>query len=118
MLAATDESFAHDGINPQRIIDSSRTGSFGFWQMTATGWVGAMLYRGTQSSTPESVSKYSSTSCFRRDCFGQRGSTRGGSYATALRTANDSITRVTPLIIMLTPTKVPIAQTELDGHRR
>jgi len=40
-------------------------------------------------------------------------------YATAaavLRTANDSITRATPLMIMLTPTKVPIAQTELDGH--
>jgi len=43
MLAATDESFAHDGINPQRIKDSSRTGSFGFWRMTGTGWVGAML---------------------------------------------------------------------------
>ena len=44
-----------------------------------------------------------------------------GSYAiaaAALRTANDSITRATPLMIMLTPTKVPIAQTELDGHRR
>ncbi len=37
--------------------------------------------------------------------------------AVALRTANDSITRVTPLMIMLTPTNVPIAQTELDGHR-
>ena len=35
---------------------------------------------------------------------------------TALRTANDSITRVAPLRIMLTPTKVPIAQAELDGH--
>jgi hypothetical protein len=34
----------------------------------------------------------------------------------ARRTANDSITRVTPLMIMLTPTKVPIAQAELDGH--
>ena len=44
-----------------------------------------------------------------------------GSYATAavaLRTANDSITLATPLMIMLTPTKVPIAQTELDGHWR
>lgn len=38
--------------------------------------------------------------------------------AVALRTASESITRVTPLIIMLTPTKVPIAQTELDGHCR
>jgi len=42
-----------------------------------------------------------------------------GNYATAvvnLRTANDSITRVTPLMIMLTPTRTPIAQAELDGH--
>jgi hypothetical protein len=38
--------------------------------------------------------------------------------AVTLRTANDSITRVTPLMIMLTPTKVPIAQPELDGHCR
>ena len=38
--------------------------------------------------------------------------------AVALRTANDSITRVTPLMIMLTPTKMPIAQAELDGHCR
>jgi len=40
-------------------------------------------------------------------------------YATAvvtLRTANDSITRVTPLMIMLTPTRMPIAQKELNGH--
>jgi hypothetical protein len=40
-------------------------------------------------------------------------------YATAvvtLRTANDSITRVTPLMIMLTPTRMPIAQAELNGH--
>jgi hypothetical protein len=42
------------------------------------------------------------------------------SYAAAatLRTANDNITRVTPLMIMLTPTKTPIAQTALDGHCR
>jgi hypothetical protein len=42
-----------------------------------------------------------------------------GNYTTAvvsLRTANDSITRVTPLMIMLTPTRMPIAQAELDGH--
>ena len=38
--------------------------------------------------------------------------------AVTLRTANDSITRVRPLMIMLTPTKVPIAQPELDGHCR
>ena len=46
-------------------------------------------------------------------------STTGGNYATAvvtLRTANDSITRVTPLMIMLTPTRTPIAQAELIGH--
>jgi hypothetical protein len=36
----------------------------------------------------------------------------------ALRTANESITRVTPLMIILTPTKVPMAQIELDGHCR
>jgi len=36
----------------------------------------------------------------------------------ALRTANDSISRVTPLTIKLTPTNVPIAQLELDGHCR
>src|ERR1700731_3275572 len=36
--------------------------------------------------------------------------------SVALGTAKDSITRVTPLIIMLTPTSVPIAQAELDGH--
>jgi len=34
----------------------------------------------------------------------------------ALRTANDIITRATPLKIMLMPTRVPIAQAELDGH--
>jgi hypothetical protein len=43
MLAATDESFAHDGINPQRIRDKSLTGSFGCWRITGTVWVGAML---------------------------------------------------------------------------
>lgn len=32
--------------------------------------------------------------------------------AASLRTANENITRVTPLIIMLTPTNVPIAQTK------
>ena len=34
----------------------------------------------------------------------------------ALRIANDSVTRVSPQMIMLTPTKVPIAHAELDGH--
>jgi hypothetical protein len=65
--AAADESFAHEGMSPQRISDNSRTGSFGFWRMTGIGWVGAMLYRGFQSSSPETASKYSSTICFRRD---------------------------------------------------
>src|ERR1017187_5504174 len=65
--AATDGSFAHDGMSPQRISDSSRTGSFGFWRTTGIGWGGATLYRGFQSSSPETASKYSSTTCFRRD---------------------------------------------------
>jgi len=43
MLAATEESFAQLGMSPQRIIDNSRTGSFGFWRMTRIGCVGAML---------------------------------------------------------------------------
>lgn len=34
----------------------------------------------------------------------------------ALRSAIDNITRATPLMIMLMPTSVPIAQAELDGH--
>jgi len=38
--------------------------------------------------------------------------------AVTLRTANDNINRVMPLMIMLTPTRVPIAQLELDGHCR
>jgi hypothetical protein len=43
MLAAVDESFDQDGMSPQRIEDNSQTGSFGFWLITATGWVGAIL---------------------------------------------------------------------------
>jgi hypothetical protein len=38
--------------------------------------------------------------------------------AATLRTASENITRVTPLIIMLTPTSVPIAHAELEGHCR
>src|ERR1035441_10142255 len=38
MLAAPDKSFAHDGMSPHFISDSSRTGSFGFWRMTGIGW--------------------------------------------------------------------------------
>jgi hypothetical protein len=41
ILAATDESFAQEGISPHRISGSSRTGSFGFWPITGTEWVGA-----------------------------------------------------------------------------
>jgi hypothetical protein len=37
ILAAPDESFAHDGMRPQRINDNSRRGSFGFWRMTGAG---------------------------------------------------------------------------------
>jgi hypothetical protein len=33
-----------------------------------------------------------------------------------LRTASDMATRVMPLKIMLTPTRVPMAQAELEGH--
>lgn len=67
ILAAPEASFAHDGMSPQRIRDSSRIGSFGFWRMTATGWVGATLKRGLQSSSLETASKYSSTTCFLRE---------------------------------------------------
>jgi hypothetical protein len=68
ILADPAESFAHEGINPQRINDNSRTGSFQFWWMTGTDWVGAMLYRGLPSSSPrETEAKYSSISCFLRE---------------------------------------------------
>src|SRR5580693_448233 len=67
IFAATDESLAHDGMSPQRTNDISRTGSFGFWRMMGTLWVGAMLYRGFQSCSTRAVSKYSSTTCFLRD---------------------------------------------------
>jgi hypothetical protein len=43
ILAAPDESFVHEGIKPRRSIENSRRGSLGFWRMTGTGWVGAML---------------------------------------------------------------------------
>jgi hypothetical protein len=36
ILAATDESFAHDTMSPQRTSDNSRTGSLQFWRMTGT----------------------------------------------------------------------------------
>jgi len=53
------------------------------------------------------------------ESYSTSSSTTGENYATAvvtLRTANDIITRVTPLMIMLTPTRIPIAQKELNGH--
>jgi len=43
MLAAADGSFDQHGMSPQRISDSSRMGSFGFWWMTGIDWLGAML---------------------------------------------------------------------------
>ena len=49
----TRHVFDHNGIKPHRIRDNSRRGSFGFWRMTGTGWVGAMLYRGFQSGSSE-----------------------------------------------------------------
>src|ERR1019366_2300379 len=67
IVAAADGSFAHDGISPQRTSDSSRIGSLGFWRMMGTGWVGAMLNRAAQSSSPETLLKYSSTICFLLD---------------------------------------------------
>jgi hypothetical protein len=67
IFAATDESLAHDGMSPQRTNDISRTGSFGFWRMIGTFWVGAMLYRGFQLCSTGAASKYSSTTCFLRD---------------------------------------------------
>src|ERR1700676_5255810 len=67
IIAAIDESLAHDGMSPQRTNDISRTGSFGFWRMIGTFWVGAMLYREFQSCSTGAVSKYSSTTCFLRD---------------------------------------------------
>jgi hypothetical protein len=43
----------------------------------------------------------------------------GNSMAdVARRTANDSMTRLNPLMIRLAPTKVPIAHAELEGHCR
>jgi hypothetical protein len=44
-----------------------RIGSLGFCRTTGTGCVGAMLYRGFQSSSHGAVSKCSSSICFRRE---------------------------------------------------
>jgi hypothetical protein len=67
IIGGPDKAFAQDGISPHRINDISRWGCVGFWRMTGTGWVGAMLYRGVHSGSSDTVSKYSSTSCFLRD---------------------------------------------------
>ena len=67
ILAAPDVSFAHKGISPHRISERSRRGSFGCCRITGTGCVGAMLYRGFQSSCQSAVSNCSSMICFRRD---------------------------------------------------
>ena len=65
--AAPDESFDHEGMSPQRIKDNSGRGSFGFWQMVWTGWVGAMLYLRTQAGSSEAQSKCSFMICIRRE---------------------------------------------------
>ena len=65
--AAPDASFAHDAMRPHRTSDSSRRGSFGCWRMMGTGRVGATLYRGLQSSSPDTLSKCSSMTCLRRE---------------------------------------------------
>jgi hypothetical protein len=67
VFAAPVASLAQCGTKPHRISASCRTGSFGCWRITGTGWVGAMLYRGDQSSCQSAVSKCSSMICFRRD---------------------------------------------------
>jgi hypothetical protein len=55
--------FRPRGNKPQRMSDNSQTGSLGFWRMTATGWVGAMLKRGLQLSSADAVSRYSNDLC-------------------------------------------------------
>ena len=52
ILAAPEASFDHEGSRPQRTSGNSRRGCVGFWQMTGTGWVAAMLSRGAHSSAP------------------------------------------------------------------
>jgi hypothetical protein len=37
MLAAPDGSLAHEGMSPQRIMESSRTGFVEFCRITGTG---------------------------------------------------------------------------------
>jgi hypothetical protein len=70
---------------------------------------------GRRDASPRGIMPPISSSSIR---LKQRVSNNAG-YAiavVALRTASEIMTRVTPLMIMLTPTSVPIAQAELDGH--
>src|SRR5579864_9831142 len=53
------------GISPHFTNEIWLTRSFGCWRITGTRWVGAMLYRWSQSSSHGAVSKYSSMICFR-----------------------------------------------------
>jgi hypothetical protein len=78
-----------------------------YWQESLTGATGCTLTRG--HLLPVS-----------RDNLGSRPS---DGYAAidvtapvSLRNANDSITRASPLMSKLTPTSVPIAHSELEGH--
>jgi hypothetical protein len=74
---------------------------------------------GIQRRHPERFRHVTSCDVAIAACVPDHERTNNGNYATAvvtLRTANDSITRVTPLMIMLTPTRTPIAQAELIGH--
>jgi len=43
VLAAPDESLAHDGMSPQRISDNSRASSMGFWRMAGMDWWGNVV---------------------------------------------------------------------------
>jgi hypothetical protein len=57
--AATEASFAQEGMSPHRINEITRTGSFGFWRTTGTSCVGAIVV--ARGSSYESVSKYCSS---------------------------------------------------------
>ena len=67
-LKPTFGSVAHAGISPQRSSDSERVFFFGSSRTTGTGCEGAMLYRGSHSSSSSGkASKYSARICFRRE---------------------------------------------------
>jgi hypothetical protein len=73
--------------------------------------------RGTSVPFSSSHAKLASRRKRRPDYAALRGGNDANSVA-ALRTVNESIIRETPLMIKLTPTRVPIAQAELEGHCR